>query len=146
MEQFDLNRTQFRSKGMIPSVGDDVTTHWGRGLVHNTLNGYGMIGTVRLDTQDILWFNLGLSRRFNYPPEVSLLYKRSDNNTLYSNESLYAKYTVNSVNGVRYTEIEYIRAISYYLTGDLIGFRANWSGLFSPEPDYYDVFYKIHGC
>ena len=142
MENFDILRTQFQAKGIIPSINDELTTLWGRKIVHNTINGYGIIGTIRLDSYDLKWINLGLSRIFQYPPEIYILFKPNNKSDIYHNDTIYYK-RVSGLSGN-----EYFKRIAYYLGGDLVGFRANLDVTINSirdKADFIDVYFKIHG-
>lgn len=137
MEKFDILRTQFLTKGMIPSVGDDVTLLWGRKIVHNTMNSYGLIGTLIVDTNDAVWVNIGLSRIFDYPPEVMILWKGDGDTQFVHNDSVLSKSTILQAGGII---TEYWKRVAYYFSNDSIGFRANLG-----TSDSLMIVYKIHG-
>jgi hypothetical protein len=133
MEKFDILRTSFQAKNMIPEAGDELTLLWGRKIVENTINGYGMIGTYRCDGPDMVWINLGLSRIYQYPPEIYILWKANDSDSLVHNDSSLYRDSATGYN-------EYWKRITYFLSNDLLGLRA-----FIGSSDYVDVFFKIHG-
>ena len=137
MEKFDISRTSWQAKGMIPSINDEVTFHWARKVTLNTINGYGLIGTVRLDSKDLFWINLGLQHIYDYPPEVYMIYKSNDFNSFMDLNHCHARETLTGLGAA----LEYNKRIVYALTGNLLGLRANLG-----TSDYIDVFFKIHCC
>ncbi len=142
MENIDILRSQFQTKGMVPSINDDVTLLWGRKIVHNTMNGYGIIGTIRLDGADIQWLNLGLTKTYMFPPEVTIFWQANGMSQLNHNDSNFFTETSTVLGNV----IENFKRVTSYVKDDLIGFRANLQG-FGGNPNYHyiDVFFKIHG-
>lgn len=133
MKIFDPSQTSFQINGMIPESGDTVTNLWGLKMVENLLNGYGLIGTIRLDTNDIFWLNLNLSKMFTYPPDTYILYKPNDYSGLIHNDSIIGEQILNF-------KVGYWNRVVVHYSNDLIGFRANLG-----TSNYVDVYFKIHG-
>jgi hypothetical protein len=147
MENINYGNTWFTRTNMLPDAGEDLTVNWGRAVVHNLANGYGMIGTIEIaDTRDTVWIDLGLQKKFNFPPRVFFLYDENRNGTLLS--CMDSNWQQNPV--------------YCYMHGDLLGFRCPmWSsqrpagtvaGLYGSEPngtwirtDVYRIYFRVHG-
>lgn len=68
MEKIDYSNAAFSWRNMSPSEGDDITALWGRKLVNNFANAYGLIGTVSVPADTLQGVNLNLSKLFNQRP------------------------------------------------------------------------------
>lgn len=107
MEDLNYGNTYFTIKGMRPDEGEDLTITWARALANNLANGYGIVGTVSVDTRDTVWINHNLTKIYAFPPRVNILYEINHNGTMLQNIS-------DSPNRAE---------VRHYITGDLIGFR-----------------------
>src|SRR5438045_1913590 len=112
MKYIDISRTAFQQKNMIPEVGDEVTLLWGQKIVGNILNGYGVIGTIRMNTTSIIWLNLGLSQTYQFPPDVNILYQPSDYSGLIHYDSIHAAFQG------QLSYLTYSRRVAYALNRD----------------------------
>ena len=107
---------------MVPESANELTSLWGRKLAHNFSNAYGLIGTLVLDTNEIVWLNFGLTKKFQFPPQVQILFEINSNGTIIQNTDDYA-----------------VREIKYVIGGDNIGFQQE-------SLDVFKVFFRIYGC
>jgi len=82
MENIDFQNSYFTFKGMIPSTNDEITTLWGRKVVHNLTNAYGVIGTINFNGRGYDIVNLNLTKKFQFPPTIYLYYVESTNPTI----------------------------------------------------------------
>lgn len=130
MKSSDFGNSDFQNIGIIPESGDEVTCLWGIKMVKGLMNSYGIIGTFKATTMDILWLNLRLTKIYQFPPYVNTLYS-PDGGGLRSGDSI--------VPSVVFNFIPYKRVQSIII-GDKIGFKVNL-GAFST----FDVYFRIHG-
>lgn len=71
MNNINWQAGYFTTHGMIPEAGEELTFLWGRKIVDNYVNLYGITGTVTLEPKEWLTLNLGLTRKFWFPPVVN---------------------------------------------------------------------------
>lgn len=95
METIDYSNTGFTFNKMIPEVGNELTALWGYKLIENYANAFGVIGTATVDGLGTYTINLGLTRKFYLPPQVSLYINTVDQGIIMNRIShiVYSKLT-----------------------------------------------------
>jgi hypothetical protein len=84
MENISYTNHLFTVKKMIPNIGDELTFLWGRRIVQNLVNSYGMIGTMKFEgTLRLVAYNLNLTKVFRNPPIAHFYFKNEADNTLW---------------------------------------------------------------
>ncbi len=78
MENINFSDEIFSWKRMMPESSDWLTTSLMRRLSMNYINSYGLIGTCVLQTGQHIAINLGLTRKFTFPPLVDILFYAPD--------------------------------------------------------------------
>src|SRR3972149_3213059 len=86
MERIDFGNSYFTTRKMLPEANNELTGLWGRKLVQNMANTYGLIGTLRLNGDGWHWINLGLTKRFQFPPAMQILYMFDESGTLFQQD------------------------------------------------------------
>lgn len=122
MERVTWQNVVFQSKGMMPEEGDEFTTTWARRLVSNLYAAYGIIGTIYFTNQPIEWINLGLTRKFKFPPSVFIYHRGTSGLTLDLDDN------------------PAYRTVQTFINGDFLGVQAI-TGTASPIP----IYYRLHG-
>jgi hypothetical protein len=122
MEIINFNNSSFKTKKMIPENGNELTFLWGRQLVYNFINSYGMIGTLAFGVPDgVVAYNLNLTKVFSTPPQLYLYARPTSSSglTLISNRwnevnDVFESYIVNDVLYIRHTHTFPNNGFLYY--------------------------------
>jgi len=141
MRTIDFGYSYFTDHSIIPSVGDSLTSLWGLKIVRNLMNGYGIIGTVRLESYSISWINLNLTKIYQFPPLISCLYRVDGGALNYE----CPRPTAQLGDSAKYL-VE--RRVVIYIKGDVVGFRSNSMADYQSNGDTHkpmDVYFRIHG-
>lgn len=113
MEQIDFSNTYFTTRNMIPEAGEPLSLLWGRKIVNNLANTYGIIGTCEFNGQrGYRSVNLQLTKKYTFAPSVYLYY------TDYDTERMHTPIECHPTFG------EYEPMISIYNTGNYAEFEA----------------------
>ena len=81
MNYIDYSNTYFTTKNMMPEPGESLSLLWGRKIVNNIANTYGIIGTLNFNgVAGYRSFNLQLSLRYMFPPSVYIYYTDASGN------------------------------------------------------------------
>ena len=79
MENLDFNSPYFVHKKMVPEETNELTCLWGRKIVGNIASGIGLIGTAYVDKDNPTIVAANLSKSFQFPPFVFLMYYDESN-------------------------------------------------------------------
>ena len=82
MDKVQINDTYFTANGMVPEAGDDLTDLWGRKIISNLWNGYGLIGTCTVVERNETIISLRFGLKYQLPPEINLIVKDIDDTSL----------------------------------------------------------------
>jgi len=145
MKELNWGNSYFTSSQMIPSSGDGLTTLFGIKLVKNLMNGYGIIGTIRLVSYDITWLNLGLTSIYLFPPLISSLVSVNNGALNSNNVPLPSRYYTIDLNNPKVLVAKRVQTI---IQNDFVGVR--WNTNFQQEGNWIvngwcDVYFRIHG-
>lgn len=75
MDIIDPANTRFYSNYIIPEVNDELTVQWGRYMVNNLINGYGIIGTTSIFIEEQTFVSIPISKLFKLPPSITIMYR-----------------------------------------------------------------------
>lgn len=78
MEEIKSSEAYFTFRKMLPEPNDVVTTLWSRKLVHNYINGYGLIGTLTMSAYSYETLDLDLTKKFMFPPHIYFYFDTGD--------------------------------------------------------------------
>jgi len=127
MDIINPSITSFHSKYIIPEVNDELTTQWGRAIVNNLANGYGIVGNGKMPFQTTLIFPIPIYRIFKLPPAVMVMWK----------------YSTDTIWRTQYEGQHRNMTIWISYTDTSVSFRANQQVLYGQ--DTIDIVFKIHG-
>jgi len=125
METINWQDSYFTSKKMLPEVNDDLTTLWGRKIIQNLSNGYGLIGSLQLDKRALTFINLRLNKKYDFPPMIQILVKKASD----------TQYTTLRDGDVRAKQIIY----GMNSSGIMFVNNGDWRN------EVVDVVFRIHG-